>query len=87
MRLTSRCQGGRELRAPIERVSALAGLGLDELGDEGEVLGFGEPLDGYSLGLDPKTRALLLPCGDTIVGNSAIHTKGIPPFALCMGER
>ena len=75
---------GRELRAPIERVGALAGLGLDGLRDDGEALGLNEPFDGGALGLDPEPTALLLPCGDTIVGNGAIHTKGIPPFALCM---
>src|SRR4051812_15919578 len=41
-------------------------------------LGFGKPLDGSSLRLDSKARALLLPYGD------AVHTKGIPPFALWM---
>ena len=39
-----------------------------------------------SLRLDPEARALLLPCGDTVVGNSAFHTKGIPPFAVCMNR-
>jgi len=73
-----------ELGAAIKRVGALAGLDFGELRNDGEVLGFGEPLDGGALRLDPEARALLLPCGDTIVGNSAFHTKGIPPFALCM---
>ena len=87
LRGLGRSQRGGELGPPVERVGALAGFGLDELGDDGEVLGFGEPLDGGALRLDPETRALLLPCRDTIVGNSAIHTKGIPPFALCMDMR
>jgi Ca2+-binding RTX toxin-like protein len=64
--------------------SAFAGLGLDELGDNGDLLGLGEPGDRRALGFDPEPGALLLLCGDTVVGNGAIHTKGIPPFALCM---
>ena len=39
-------QGGGELRPAVERVGALAGLGLDELGDDREALGFGEARDG-----------------------------------------
>jgi hypothetical protein len=72
------------LRSAIKCVRALTGLGLDELRDDGEVLGCGEALDGGPLRLDPEPRALLLPCGDTIVGNTAIHTNCIPPFALWM---
>jgi hypothetical protein len=72
------------LRPAIERIRAFARLGLDVLGDDLEVLGFGEAGDRRALCLDPEARALLLPCGDTIVGNSAIRTKGIPPFALWM---
>ena len=78
---------GRELRSAVESIGTLAGLGLHELDDEGEMLGFGEPLDGGALRLDPEPRALLLPCGDTIVGNSAIHTEGIPPFAPWMNAQ
>ena len=48
-----RSQRGGELGTPVQRVGALAALGLDELGDEGEVLGFGEPLDGGALRLNP----------------------------------
>jgi hypothetical protein len=79
-----RGEGGCELRPAIERVCAFAGLGLNVLGDDGELLGLGKPGDRRVLRLDPKPRALLLPSKDTVVGNSAFHTKGIPPFALCM---
>jgi len=49
-----------------------------------ELFGFGEPGDRRALRFDPEARALLLLCGDTIVGNSGFHTNCIPPFALCM---
>jgi len=71
-------------RAAVDRVGTLAGLRLDELGDDSEPFDFGEPGDRRALRLDPETRALLLPCRDTIVANCSVHTKGIPPFALCM---
>ena len=61
-----------------------AGFDLDVFGDDLDSLGFGEPRDCGFLGFDAKTRALLLLCGDTIVGNSALHTNCIPPFAVCM---
>ena len=57
---------------------------LDVFGNDLGALGVSEPLDGGPLCLDPEPGALLLPCGDTIVGNGAFHTKGIPPFALWM---
>ena len=38
-------------------------------------LGFGEAGDGRALRFDPEARALLLLCGDTIVGNSAFPYK------------
>src|SRR5690242_18309038 len=77
-------EGGCELRPALERVGALTGLGLDELGDDRDAFGLGEPLNRRALGLDPEARALLLLCGDTVAGDSAIHTKSIPPFAVCM---
>ena len=58
-------EGGCELRAPIERIGALAGLGLDELGDDGEAFNFGETRNRRALRLDPEPRALLLPSRDT----------------------
>src|SRR3954452_15998760 len=75
------------MRAAIERVGALAGLRFDELGDDREALGFGEPGDRRALRLDTEPRALLLPSSDTIIGNGFFHTKGIPPFALCMNAQ
>src|SRR5204863_5509271 len=39
-----------------------------------------------ALRFDPQPRALLLP-RDTKVGDSAVHTKCIPPFALCMNAQ
>jgi hypothetical protein len=42
--------------------------------------------DGCTLRFAAETRAMLLPSGDTIVGNSGFHTNCIPPFALCMKE-
>jgi hypothetical protein len=72
------------LRPAIERVVAFAGLDLDELRDYRETFSLGEPGDCRTLRLDPEARALLLLRRDTVVGNGAIHTNCIPPFALCM---
>jgi hypothetical protein len=72
------------LRPPVERVRALTGFGLDKLGDDGEAFSFRKPGNGCALRFDSETRALLLLCGDTVVGNSGFHTNCIPPFALCM---
>ena len=47
-------QRGGELRPPVEGVGALAGLGLDELGDDADALGLGEPGDGGALRLDAQ---------------------------------
>jgi hypothetical protein len=52
-------QCGCELGPAIEGIGALAGLGLDVLGDEGRSLGPGEALDGGPLGLNSETRTLL----------------------------
>jgi hypothetical protein len=32
---------------------------------------------GDTLRFDPEARAVLLQCGDTVMGNSAFHTNGI----------
>ena len=72
------------MRPAVERVRAFAGLGLDELGDDRETFRLGEALDGRALRFNPEARALLLFCGDTVVGNSGFHTNCIPPFALWM---
>jgi len=52
-----RCESGCELGTAIERVGAFAGLGLDEFGDDGDPLSFGEALDGRAC-LDTERRAL-----------------------------
>jgi hypothetical protein len=36
------------------------------------------------LRLNSQAGAVLLLCGDTVIGNSAFHTNCIPPFAVCM---
>jgi hypothetical protein len=69
----------------IERVSGC--VRLNELGDDRHLLGLGNPADRRALRFDAEAGAVLLLCGDTIVGNSGFHTKGIPPFALCMNAQ
>jgi hypothetical protein len=83
-RSLGRSKGSCELRAPVERISALAGFGFDVFGDDRDVFRFGEPGDRGALGLDAEAGPVLLPSRDTVIGNSAFRTKGIPPFALCM---
>src|SRR6266853_2251435 len=80
--VAGRCERSCELGPPIERVGALSGLGFDVFRNDPEVLGFGEPGDCCALGLDPEPGAVLLPCGDTIVGDSAFHTNCIPPYGV-----
>jgi hypothetical protein len=75
---------GGKLGPTIERVSAFAGLRFHILADDYEVLGFSEPRDRGALRFDAEPGAVLLPCGDTVVGDSAFHTYCIPPFAVCM---
>ena len=60
--LAGRARGERccELRAPVQGIGAFAGLDLGELGDEGIVLGFGEPGACGPLRLDPEARSALL---------------------------
>ena len=82
-----RRQSRSELWPASKRVRPFAGPSFDVLGNDLKVLGFGEAGDGRALRLDPKPRALLLPCRDTKIGNSAIHTNCIPPFAECMKSR
>src|SRR4051794_37828461 len=59
-------------------------LGLDELSDDLDLLGLCEPHDGCTLRFYSEAGAVLLLCGDTIVGNRPFHTNCIPPFAVCM---
>ena len=80
----ARSQGGSEAWPAIERVGTFAGFDLDVFRDDLDSLGFGEARDCGSLGFDAETRALLLLCGDTIIGNNPLHTNCIPPFAVCM---
>jgi hypothetical protein len=70
---------GCELWPAVERVGALAGLGLDELGDDRDPLDFGEPLDRRALRLDPEPGALLLPCGDTVAAPGTARSSGRTP--------
>jgi hypothetical protein len=44
---------GRKFRAAIERISALARLDLDMLGDQIDSLRLGEALDGGALSFEP----------------------------------
>ena len=60
---------GLELRATLERIRALAGFDLDELGGDLEPLGPGEPGDGGALRLDPETRAALLRTGNAQISD------------------
>ena len=57
LELASPLQRGREPRAPVERIGALACL--DELGDDFEALGLGEALDGRALAFETKAAAAL----------------------------
>src|SRR4051812_29052749 len=71
VRAAARAAASWGLGASVERIGALAGLGLDELGDEGEAFSFREPGNGRALRFDTEPGALLLPSRDTIVANSA----------------
>ena len=55
-----RRQDGCELWPPIERIGALPGLGLDELGDDADALALSEPGDGGTLRLGSQPGVLLL---------------------------
>jgi hypothetical protein len=72
------------LGPPVERIGAFAGFHLDVFGDDLQCCRLGEARDGGALGFNAEARALLLLCGDTIVGHSPFHPNGIPPFAVCM---
>ena len=45
---------GSESRAPVERIGALSGLDLSELGREGEAFGFGKTCHGGALSLNAE---------------------------------
>jgi hypothetical protein len=57
---------------------------FDVFGDDRQALGVREALHRRALRLDAEAGALLLPCGDTVVGNSRFHTNCTPPFAVWM---
>ena len=63
-----RLQRRLQLRPAVERVSALAGLDLGELGDDLEALGGGERGDG-ALPFEAETRTALRRGGDAIIGD------------------
>ena len=71
--LLRRLQRGLQLRPALQRVAALAGLDLGELGDDGEAFGGGEAGDSLALGFKAKTRAALLPGGHAVVGDERRH--------------
>ena len=71
-RCSERCG---ELRAAIEGVSALPRLDLDELGNDIEPLGLGEPGDGGALGVNPQARLALLARADPVVGDVIFTTR------------
>jgi len=57
--LLGRLDGGVELGAAFQGISALAALNLDVIGSDGEVLGRAEPGNGLALGLEAKAAAAL----------------------------
>ena len=76
-----------ELRAALDRIGALAGFDLDELGDDIVTLGGGETGDGGALGIDPETRAALLASADPEVGDQRLGYHGDPRLPLCSASR
>src|SRR5262245_52782694 len=73
-------------RPAVECIGAFARFRFHVFSQEPDLLGFGKSRDRGALRFDAQARAVLLLCGDTIVGNSAFHTNCIPPFALCMNS-
>jgi len=69
-------QGGGKLRAAVERVAAVAGLDLDELGQRLHALGGGEAGDGHRAALRCRARVLSVLClgVGTMVGYKRIVT-------------
>jgi hypothetical protein len=77
-------ESGCQLWSPVECSSAFTCFSFDVLADDGHAFGFCEPSHTGTLSVYSKARALLSPCGDTIIGDSDFHTNSIPPFAICM---
>src|SRR3954471_20406053 len=55
-------EGSREFRATLKGIAPLGSFNFDELGDEVEALGLGEPSDCCALRFEAKARLALL-CG------------------------
>jgi hypothetical protein len=70
-------------RPTLERVGALAGLNLDELGDDVEALGRGKGRDRLALRLEPEARASLAGGADADVaddgGQGDLDGTRLPP--------
>jgi hypothetical protein len=75
---------GGELQPALDRVRALAGLGLDELADDPVTLARGEPSDGDALRVNPQTRATLFASGDPEVGDQRLEYDGDPIIHFCI---
>src|SRR5262245_13702685 len=67
-----------ELRSPLDRVAAFAGLDLGEGVDDHEAVGLGEAGDGVALRFQPEPGLALLLCGDTNVGDGRLHGVAYP---------
>jgi hypothetical protein len=77
-------EGGCQLRTTIQYVGAFPCFSLDELRNDGELLGLGKPGERRALRFDSEPRALLLPCGDTVVRRQRdpykLHTTVCPLY-------
>ena len=78
----SQCRG--KLGPAIERIGALAGLGLDELADDRDPLGFAEAGNGSALSIDPSPERCCCYVETRSRRRCIAHTNCIPPFAVCM---
>ena len=67
--LLRRLQRGLQLRPAVERIGALAGLDLGELGDDLEAFGLGEGGDGLALRFEAEAGAALLLGRDAVIGD------------------
>ena len=67
--LLGRPQRGLQLRPPVERIAAFAGLDLGELGDDLETFGLGKADDSLALGFEAEARAALLLGRDAVIGD------------------
>ena len=74
--LARRVQRRPELRPAEQRIAALAALGLDVLGEDGDALCLGEPGDRHPLRLDAEPGAPLGARRDAVVGDRPVHVAG-----------